>query len=54
ERVVTEGADRLRDGSSVVLPGDAPGAGGRRSGEGGGRRRPGASPASVASAAAPS
>ncbi|HSV35617.1 MAG TPA: efflux RND transporter periplasmic adaptor subunit, partial [Ramlibacter sp.] len=46
ERVVTEGADRLRDGSSVVLPGDAPGAGGRRSGEGGGRRRPGASPAS--------
>jgi multidrug efflux system membrane fusion protein len=25
ERVITEGADRLRDGSRVVLPGDAPG-----------------------------
>lgn len=25
EKVVTEGADRLRDGSRVVLPGDAPG-----------------------------
>ena len=33
ERVITEGADRLRDGSRVVLPGDAPG----------GRRRDGAS-----------
>jgi len=41
ERVVTEGADRLREGSRVVLPGDAPGAGGRR--EGGGRRRDAAS-----------
>ncbi len=40
ERVITEGADRLRDGSRVVLPGDAPG-GARR--EGGGRRRDGAS-----------
>ena len=30
ERVITEGADRLRDGSRVVLPGDAPG--GRRQG----------------------
>jgi membrane fusion protein, multidrug efflux system len=38
ERVITEGADRLRDGSRVVLPGDAPGAGGQR-GFGGGRRR---------------
>jgi multidrug efflux system membrane fusion protein len=27
ERVITEGADRLRDGSRVVLPGDAPGGG---------------------------
>ena len=27
ERVITEGADRLRDGSRVVLPGDTPGAG---------------------------
>ena len=40
ERVVTEGADRLRDGSRVVLPGDTPGAGGR--GAAGGRRRNGA------------
>ena len=39
ERVVTEGADRLRDGSRVVLPGDAP----RAAGEGGRRRRGGAS-----------
>jgi len=38
ERVITEGADRLRDGSRVVLPGDAPSAGGQR-GLGGGRRR---------------
>jgi membrane fusion protein, multidrug efflux system len=38
ERVITEGADRLRDGSRVVLPGDTPGAGGQR-GAGGGRRR---------------
>src|SRR4051812_5391986 len=27
ERVITEGADRLRDGSRVTLPGDAPGGG---------------------------
>jgi multidrug efflux system membrane fusion protein len=41
ERVITEGADRLRDGASVVLPGDTPGAGGARGGAGGGggRRR---------------
>jgi membrane fusion protein, multidrug efflux system len=37
ERVITEGADRLREGSRVVLPGDAPGRAG-----GGGRRRGGA------------
>ena len=30
ERVITEGADRLKDGASVVLPGDAPGGGGGR------------------------
>lgn len=40
ERVITEGADRLREGSRVTLPGDA-GQGGF--GAGGGRRRPGAS-----------
>jgi membrane fusion protein, multidrug efflux system len=39
-RVITEGADRLRDGSRVVLPGDNPAAGGRGPG-GGGRRRGG-------------
>jgi membrane fusion protein, multidrug efflux system len=40
QRVITEGADRLRDGSRVVLPGDNPAAGGRGPG-GGGRRRGG-------------
>jgi len=46
ERVITEGADRLRDGSRVSLPGDAPGAGMRR--------RPGASaPQSGASGITP-
>lgn len=42
ERVITEGADRLKDGARVVLPGDAPGSGGARQG---GRR-----PQSAASA----
>ena len=52
ERVITEGADRLKDGVSVTLPGDqprAPSAGG--TGNGGKRQRPGAdgarSPASA-------
>ncbi|MGV3569439.1 MAG: efflux RND transporter periplasmic adaptor subunit, partial [Ramlibacter sp.] len=36
ERVITEGADRLRDGARVTLPGDTPPAGG---GAGGQRRR---------------
>ncbi|MEO7401328.1 MAG: efflux RND transporter periplasmic adaptor subunit [Polaromonas sp.] len=36
ERVITEGADRLKDGASVVLPGDSPG------GAGGGAGRAGA------------
>lgn len=50
ERVITEGADRLRDGSRVMLPGDAP----RQGGGGGGRRqRDGAAgPAGAASAPA--
>lgn len=39
EKVITEGADRLRDGARVTLPGDAPGPGG----QGGGRRRNAAS-----------
>jgi multidrug efflux system membrane fusion protein len=39
ERVITEGADRLRDGSRVVLPGDNPAA--ARGPAGGGARRGG-------------
>jgi membrane fusion protein, multidrug efflux system len=39
ERVITEGADRLRDGSRVLLPGETPGPAGRAGG--GGRRRGG-------------
>ncbi|HSH91709.1 MAG TPA: efflux RND transporter periplasmic adaptor subunit [Ramlibacter sp.] len=45
ERVITEGADRLRDGSRVILPGEAGsmrqggGAGGGGGGGGGSRRR---------------
>ena len=34
ERVITEGADRLKDGAKVTLPGDAPGAGRRGQGAG--------------------
>jgi multidrug efflux system membrane fusion protein len=50
ERVITEGADRLKDGARVVLPGDAPNGAG-----GGGRRQRGAgAPASAASSAASS
>lgn len=45
ERVITEGADRLKDGASVVLPGDAPGAGM------GGKRRGASAPGGGASAA---
>ena len=50
EQVITEGADRLKDGASVVLPGDSPdGAAGsakrQRSGAPADRPRPGASSA---------
>ncbi|CAN5701846.1 hypothetical protein BH11PSE7_BH11PSE7_19260 [soil metagenome] len=48
ERVITEGADRLKEGSRVTLPGDAPGAGARQ----GGRRRDGASGAAGAASGA--
>ena len=41
EQVITEGADRLRDGAKVTLPGDRP-AGGRGQGQGQGRQRQGA------------
>lgn len=45
EKVVTEGADRLRDGSRVALPGDAPAG----PGEGGRRRRGAGAPQPAAS-----
>ena len=44
EQVITEGADRLKDGASVVLPGDSPGGGNRGTGAGGKRVRPDGSP----------
>lgn len=51
EQVITEGADRLKDGAPVVLPGDSPKA---MNGAGGKRKRPGASaPADGAAAEAP-
>jgi multidrug efflux system membrane fusion protein len=50
ERVITEGADRLRDGARVTLPGDAPGGPG---GPGGAGRRRGAASAPAAGASAP-
>lgn len=50
ERVITEGADRLRDGSRVMLPGETPGAGGKG---GGGRRRNAGAPGGAASGAQP-
>ncbi|MBK0393851.1 efflux RND transporter periplasmic adaptor subunit [Ramlibacter algicola] len=55
ERVVTEGADRLRDGGRVVLPGDAPAQGGRGAGGrgNGGGRAPQDGNAPAASAPAP-
>jgi multidrug efflux system membrane fusion protein len=49
ERVITEGADRLKDGARVTLPGDAPRAGG--SAATGSRRRQGASAPADAHAA---
>ena len=39
ERVITEGADRLRDGSRVTLPGESPGGGAGAGGGGAGRHR---------------
>jgi len=53
ERVITEGADRLKDGASVVLPGDPPGGGGRGPGGGAGKRQRGAASAPGAGASAP-
>lgn len=53
ERVITEGADRLKDGASVVLPGDQPRVPGS-GGAGGKRQRPGADGSPTAPASAPS
>jgi multidrug efflux system membrane fusion protein len=62
EQVITEGADRLKDGDKVTLPGDRPGAagsGGRRQGgsgeRGAGNRRGerGGNPAATGNAAPP-
>ncbi|MEO8020292.1 efflux RND transporter periplasmic adaptor subunit [Polaromonas sp.] len=50
ERVITEGADRLKDGARVVLPGDAPGGAGARQG---GRRPQGAASAPRGDTATP-
>lgn len=52
ERVITEGADRLKDGASVVLPGDQPRVPGS-GGAGGKRQRPGADGNRAAPASAP-
>jgi multidrug efflux system membrane fusion protein len=49
ERVITEGADRLRDGSRVVLPGESPSGG---AGDGTGRRRRDAASAAAGGASA--
>jgi multidrug efflux system membrane fusion protein len=48
EQVITEGADRLKDGAKVTLPGDRPAGGGAG---GGGRRRGGANAGGAAPAA---
>ena len=45
EQVITEGADRLRDGASVVLPGDKPAGARGQGGQGGQRGRQGQAPA---------
>jgi multidrug efflux system membrane fusion protein len=59
EQVITEGADRLKDGARVTLPGDKPAAGGGRrgnrgeGGQGGGRRRGAEGEAGAPAAGAP-
>ncbi|MDN4036506.1 efflux RND transporter periplasmic adaptor subunit [Massilia sp. YIM B02443] len=45
EQVITEGADRLRDGASVVLPGDKPAGARGQGGQGGQGGRQGQAPA---------
>ena len=53
ERVITEGADRLRDGSRVALPGDGPGQGGRAGARRGGGAAPGQPGAPAPGASSP-
>ena len=54
EQVITEGADRLKDGAPVVLPGDSPqGAGRGAGGTGGGKRQRPTAPADGAVPPAP-
>jgi multidrug efflux system membrane fusion protein len=54
ERVITEGADRLRDGARVMLPGDTPAQGGarQRRNAASGPAAPASMPASASAAAA--
>ena len=52
EQVITEGADRLKEGSRVSLPGDAPRGGGRRPGASAGAAA-GAAPGALGPASAP-
>lgn len=52
EQVITEGADRLKDGAKVTLPGDKPQAGGGRRGGQGRGERPAAAAAGAAAGAA--
>ena len=53
EQVITEGADRLKDGASVALPNDAPGGAGRTGGKKRQRPEGAASSADAAAPAAP-
>jgi multidrug efflux system membrane fusion protein len=48
ETVITEGADRLKDGAKVTLPGDRPAGAGGRGGRGQGGATPGAAPGAAA------
>jgi multidrug efflux system membrane fusion protein len=54
EQVITEGADRLKDGAKVTLPGDKPAAGGGAGRRGGRRNAEGAAPAAGEAPAAAS
>jgi multidrug efflux system membrane fusion protein len=51
ERVITEGADRLRDGATVMLPGDKPAAGPTQARRAAGMRRAASAPNGAGSAA---